>query len=640
MQRGRCYSYILITYLIGIVVFSLFRVVNTLVYCFGAEGWPDFEGLYLRSLAVGWRFDTVVSCYLLALPLLMAIGGEVWHIGARAYHLAMHILTVTLYTLAFFVCAVDVPYFDHFYSRLNAAALNQTGSFGIILSMIVGNPEYMLDFGLFVVLAAGYLLLMRKVFRGCFHRELENLRITETKIWGWGGVIAAALLLGCFTGMRGRIPPNPPLRVANACFCGNAFLNQLGLNPVFTFVKSMEREGNPLALMGAGEAKEVYDAGPNLNPNLNPQFSIPQGTNVVVVIMESMSAARTGLVRRDKSLTPHLDSLMRGGLLFSRCFSAGIHTYNGVYSSLYSHPAIPAYHPMRRTFMPQMQGLPHQLRAHGYRTAFMMPHDEDYDNMRDFLHANAFDSVIGQSCYPPGEVVGTWGIPDHCLFDHVLAHCRTVEAQGHPWLTVVLTCSDHVPYVLPQDIPFTPKSETIEEKMTEYADWSLGRFMDMAARETWFHNTVFVFVADHGVAGESYYDIALSYHHVPLLYYAPSWISPCQVDRLALQTDLYPTLMGMLPYDYDNNTFGVDLLRRQREYAYFSSDDKISVLDTAWLYICQVKDDIEHLYHWCDTTRGDQIAQHRDHAAAMRRHAFGLIQHSYNMINQYAPLSH
>ena len=668
MKSGARYRYILTAYIVGIVVFTLFRLLNTWVYCHNAATVPDFEGQYFQALVMGWRFDTVVSCYLLTLPLLMMIVGELAHIRARGYYRTAHIILVTLYIVAFFACTVDVPFFSYFFTRLNAVAANEIDSFGLIADMILSEPVYLLGLLAFVLLAVGYAFLMRWIFRRLFyeiekkhtpvfdhpskegtlpHPDNSQFSILNSQFLptGWAIVLAVVLVFGTFVGMRGRLSKKSPIRVGTAYFCGNAFLNQLGLNPVFTFVKSIEEmnknANQPLTLMDAEEARLVYEEERATPVDSNSQFStlnsqlnnsqLPEGTNVVLVIMESMTVDKTGLFNPQHSHTPCLDSLMRRGLVFTQCYSAGIHTYNGIYSTLYSHPGLLARHTLKHTFIPSMCGLPHQLQANGYQTTYMMTHDEDYDNMRGFLHANGFDSVIGQHSYPADEWVGTWGVPDHILFEHAIAHCTKVSEQG-PFFTTIMTCSDHVPYILPDGIPFTPRSKAMADKMTEYADWSIGHFMQLAAQQPWFDSTLFVFIADHGAASSSLYDIALSYHHVPMLFYCPKHISPQRCDRLALQLDLFPTLMGMLPYDYYNNTFGLDLLRQRRQYAYFGSDDKLSVLDTAYLYVCQVAENIEHLFHYSDSTPGDQSAQHPDIVAAMRRKVFGMVQHSYNML--------
>lgn len=646
MRKGNRYWYILAVYATGIVIFTLFRVVNTLVYCMGAETWPDFEGQYPYALLMGWRFDTVVSCYLLTIPLLLAIIGEIARIRARGYYLTMHILTVVLYTVAFFACSVDVPFFSYFFTRLNAVSVNEVDSFGLIADMILSEPVYLLGLAAFIGLAVGYAFLMRWVYRRLLRDASAFLPV------GWAAAVAALLLFVGFWGMRGRLSQKSPIRVGTAYYCGDAFLNQLGLNPLFTFVKSMEEmsksANQPLTLMSPDEAWAVYEADhatPVDSALAATAIALPEGMNVVVVLMESMSVDKTGLLQPERSLTPNLDSLMRNGLVFTQCYSAGIHTYNGIYSALYAHPAVLARHTMKHTFIPLMCGLPHQLKAQNYQTAYMMTHDEDYDNMRGFLLANDFDSVLGQHHFPADESIGTWGLPDHRLLDHAIEHCNAVAGNGKPFLTTIMTCSDHAPYSIPDGIDFSARSKEMAGKIVEYADWSIGRFMQMAAQQEWFGNTLFVFIADHGAAGQSIYDISLPYHHVPMLFYCPAHIAPQRCDRLALQLDLYPTLMGMMPYAYDNNTFGLDLLRQRRQLAYFSSDTKIGVLDTAWLYICHVAENNEHLYHWCDTTAGDQIALHRDKADTMRRYAFGLVQHSYNMLESHTtncstPLTH
>ncbi|NIS37814.1 sulfatase-like hydrolase/transferase, partial [Candidatus Saccharibacteria bacterium] len=52
--------------------------------------------------------------------------------------------------------------------------------------------------------------------------------------------------------------------------------------------------------------------------------------------------------------------------------------------------------------------------------------------------------------------------------------------------------------MIPNDIPFRPDSEEIKKQIVEYADWSIGRFMELARKQPWYDNTIFVFLADHG----------------------------------------------------------------------------------------------------------------------------------------------
>ena len=633
-------NYLLTSYLLGIIIFTLFRVVNTLVYCNGCENWPDFEGLYPKALLMGWRFDTVISCYFLALPALMFIVAELAHIRSKVYHQIIHHIIVTFYIVGFLACAADIPFFNTFFIRLDAVATQEADSIGIIANMIVSEPRYIAFLFAFLAVAAGYWFAMRSIYRHTLRNNLDTFAPL-----GWAIVVSLLLALAIFAGMRGRLNKKSPIRVGTAYFCSDPFLNQIGLNPVFTFIKSAEElnksVNKPLDLTDSALAEAVYQAEHNSPADSTLMLAgltapLPEGTNVVMVIMESMTAEKTCLAGSSSigSLTPILDSLMANGLVFTRTYSAGIHTYNGIYSSLYSHPALLARHTMKHTIVPQMDGLPQQLKKAGYSTAYLMTHDENFDNMQGFLYSNAFDSVIGQSYYPKNEIIGTWGIPDHVLMRHAVEHCNSVAKDG-PFLTVIMTCSDHTPYYLPEDIDFHPSTSKIETQMVEYADYSIGELMRMARQQPWFDNTVFVFIADHGqVWGSSKYDMPLSYHHVPMLFYYPGKITPSRYDGLALQIDLGPTLLGMMPFTSLNNTCGLDLLQQPRKFAYFSSDDKIGVMDEEYFYVYRVTDKDGKLYHYAIGQTDDVSALQPQLVDSMRQYVFGMLQWSFNKINE------
>ena len=233
MKQSARYNYILLAYLTGIVFFTLFRLACTLVWCISQPLWPDFNGMYGNALFMGWRFDTAVSCYLLALPALMMIVGELARIRAKAYYLTAHHLLVIGYIVSFFACTADIPFFSYFFTRLNATAVNEVDSLGIILHMIVTEPMYLAGIGAFIIVATGYWFLMRYIFR----RTIVNGQ-DRFQPYAWCIPLSLLLIFATFVGMRGRLSNKSPLRVGTAYFCSDPFLNQIGLNPVFTFIIS------------------------------------------------------------------------------------------------------------------------------------------------------------------------------------------------------------------------------------------------------------------------------------------------------------------------------------------------------------------------------------------------------------------
>ena len=116
----------------------------------------------------------------------------------------------------------------------------------------------------------------------------------------------------------------------------------------------------------------------------------PNRRNVVLVFMESMSANLMGTFGSDKKLTPYLDSLYQQSLSFSHFYSSGIHTNHGIYSTLYSFPAIMKRNAMKGSVIPVYSGLPTVLKENGYYNLFFMTHEGQYDNMNAFFRTNGY----------------------------------------------------------------------------------------------------------------------------------------------------------------------------------------------------------------------------------------------------------
>ncbi|HEY0676716.1 MAG TPA: sulfatase-like hydrolase/transferase, partial [Chitinophagaceae bacterium] len=100
-----------------------------------------------------------------------------------------------------------------------------------------------------------------------------------------------------------------------------------------------------------------------------------------------------------------------------------------------------------------------------------------------------------------------------------------------------------------------------------YTDFCFQKFMDAAAKEKYFSNTLFVFIGDHGIpgnAGNMFSDAwtkqRLTSEHVPLLFYGPELFGPQRINRIASQIDVLPTIAGLCGISYTNTALGRDLL--------------------------------------------------------------------------------
>jgi phosphoglycerol transferase MdoB-like AlkP superfamily enzyme len=346
--------------------------------------------------------------------------------------------------------------------------------------------------------------------------------------------------------------------------------------------------------------------------------------NVVLVLIESMSANRMGIYGNERNLTPNLDSLCRNSVFFDQCYSNGIHTNAGIYSSIYGMPIMMMQHPMLNghSETAQFTGLPVTLKDLGYETIFFCTHPKTFDNLDIFLNRNGFDMISDQFDYPDTAIANSWGVGDETLLEH--AHDRlnkiAQDSVDQPFFATILTITTHPPFTLPGFTKFKPTRTDPVEITYEYTDWAIKCFMDSVAQEPWYKNTVFVFVGDHGVNIPGPYEVPLSYNHVPLIIHAPALFpKPMLRHDLANQTDIFPTIMGLLRQDYVQNTLGYDLFREKRPFAIFSQDLKMGVIDDQHLYIAR-KSGKETLFDYEKAFGEDILAKNKVLTDSMRNY--------------------
>ncbi len=587
-------------YGIFILFFTLFRLVlvATEIGVNPALEEVDFY-LFMKSFWMGWRFDTVISAYILAIPLLLLFFYEVFHKKILVLIAFSFINFFGLISL--FIHAADIPYFSQFYARFNTAAFAWVDSPSFVVKMIVTEPKYWLFIFLFMLFSFTFLKLVKGRKRN-YLNSMEQRSVTKASIVTY--ISLPIMLFMLLAGMRGRFAQKSPIRVGTAFFSNNSFINQLGLNPVFTLLKSVEHDMKPVNskihfmeddkaigmvqsnLSGAGTIEQNPIARFQDSPDRDEK------TNIVLVLMESFSAEKMGLYGNEKNMTPHFDEIAKNGWSFSNFYSAGIHTYNGIYSSLFGHPALLKQHAMKKVQIPKMYGFSQVLKEHDYYTAYFTTHDDQFDNVGGFLYENKFDIIYSEKDYPSDQVLSTLGVPDHYLYEYGIEKIDGFHQKGKPFFATFMTGSDHPPYTIPENIDFDSDTEDIQDRVVEYVDWAIQRFIDSAKTREWFDETVFVFVADHGVRVNDPYLMPLSYHHIPCVMYQPSRIKKGKViEGLGGQIDLIPTLADYIGVDFHNYTLGVNLLQEERPFMYFSADLKYGVVnDSLYLIVNEGKD--------------------------------------------------
>ena len=635
--------YLLSIHVVALLFFFVFRLT---LFCSIDYQFPaDIEGdVALKAVAFvrGLWFDNVIACYILLLPLVAVWITALFNYTAKWLFRSVAVYFILFYSLSFIIAAANIPYFEYFFKTINSSSYNWFGYGGTIAGMVFGESSYYFPIflGILSIVLFGWGVFFLASY---FYRRSET---TISRI-SWKSRLAilplGAVCVGlCLFGIRGRTGYNP-IKVSQAYYCDDPFLNQLGVNPVFNLLTSTlddnRKENRTLHLMSEQEAlkqvqnylqrKGVADISPIARKV--EREGVPNRKNVVLIFMESMSANLMGSFGSDKKLTPYLDSLYRQSLSFERFYSSGIHTNHGIYSTLFSFPAIMKRNAMKGSVIPVYSGLPTVLKDNGYCNLFFMTHESQYDNMNAFLRTNGFDEVYAQENYPSEKVVNSFGVQDDFMYQYALPILNEKADTGEPFFTVLLSISNHPPYVIPPY--FHPHSEKLEEQIVEYADWSIRQFMDAAEKQPWFDNTIFVFLGDHGkMVGTPECEMPQSYNHIPLMIYGKD-IPPTVHNGFGGQIDVAPTLLGMLNMSYLQNNFGVNLLEEERPCMFFTADNLIGARDLTHLFIYSPDNQQEFKY---------KLENEKLHVAAddegfglLKNYCFSMLQCTEQMVKEH-----
>lgn len=641
-------------FLIKVYFFNifLFFLCRLLLYLLALNAWQSDSVLnrndILHSFLIGIRFDSVVISYILAIPFLVLSISYILRKEKRSTQkISVNFLAVSL-GICLIIQISNIPYFLHFFSPLSTGAFLWLDDPIYSIKMIMQEKSFFIYlFPLVLLLFLEYLFLKKQsliMIRKTFNADNKIPDRTALSI----SIFICCLAL-LFIGIRGRLTGKTPIQAGTAYFSDNALLNNLGLNPVFTLMRSYIDDRNPLnakiKLMDEEEALQL--AGPFLSIPESEKIIgypfarkvIPSGdkdkANVVIVIMEAMSKYKLGKWGGPKNLTPNLNMLIRSSLYFDQIYTSGIHTFNGIYSTLFSFPALYKQQPMKLLIDEAHDGLANILRKENYQTCFFTTHDPEFDNVQGFLLANGFDRIYSQFDYPSEWIQSTNGVADHKMFEYSIKQLNTLAKNGKPFLSVFMTTSDHGPYIIPKGIDFNPHSSDIKDQIVEYADWSIGNFLNDARKTSWFNNTIFVFIGDHGISLGHTYDMPLSFHETPLIFYAPEKFKEAKTFyEPGGQIDVAPTLLGLLQIPYVNNTPGIDLIKEQRPFIYFSADDRLGCMDKEH-YLILRKTGKETLYRYKDLNTTNYLEVYPTKVDSMKKYMFSMLQCSQWMINKH-----
>lgn len=547
--------------LVAGVVFVAASLVLRVALCISAAGSIDAGvGSLARVFALGAVYD-LATCAMAFAPvvlLTLAIPDRLFRTKVSRY------LIVGFYFIAVYVVLFDVAaewfFWDEFTCRFNFVAVDYL----VYTHELVGNiyESYHVGFILpaMLVLAAGIVFLTRRWFLRMFD-EPSAMRQRLAPAAVWLAVAGLSLLLVSESwAAAGRNQINNELAKNGLSSLVNAFLNNsIDYQQFYISHDDKQVLQRLRKLIKTDNSTFVSDDPQDITRQITNEGPERQA-NVVVLVIESLSAEFMGVFGNNQHLTPNLDALSKECMFFTNFYATGTRTDRGLEAISLSIPPTPGRSLLKRPDNAGLFSIGHLFASRGYETKFIYGGFNRFDNMDGFFKGNGF-ATVERSDFRKDEITfaNAWGVCDEDLFNRTLRECDASAARGKKFFSVVMTTSNHRPFTYPAkvDIP----SGQGRSGGVKYADYALGDLLQKARQKPWFNDTVFVIVADHCASSAGKVEVPVDKYHIPLFIYAPAFISPRQVDKLAGQIDLAPTLLGLLHFSYESKFFGRDILQ-------------------------------------------------------------------------------
>ena len=536
---------------------------------------------WIKIYASGLFFDLLAATYLATPFILYLMLAPTRWLQTKGHRFLVYLgLFATLYFFVF-VAFAEYIFWEEFSTRFNFIVVDYL----IYTQEVVGNikESYPLPIllGLMFVVASFFFVLLLGAVNKCLRHTSQN-----SNYFLQGAFLLALVGLIFFTPSP-AIPP--PLST-------NSYHNELGSNGIYNFCHAFwHNHLNYKKIYLSIDETEAFTTVRKLLQSKNSTYNTETPTdlgrkiiqpgeekplNIVILVVESLSASFCGDFGNQKGLTPYLDKLSNESLLFTNLYATGTRTVRGLEAVTLSLPPLPGGSIVRHRTHDRLFSTGGILAEKGYKTKFIYGGFGYFDNMNAFFSHLGF-TIIDRTAIPSQNITfsNIWGVCDEDLLNVCLQECAASYKAKQPSFSIVMTTSNHRPFTYPDGKIEIP-SHSGRNGGVKYTDFAIGKFLEAAKKEPWFEETVFAIVADHCASSAGKADLPAWNYHIPLWIYSPKHIAPGRVNTLASQIDVVPTVLGLLNMSYETRLYGKNILDMQpeEERAFISNYQLVGLL--------------------------------------------------------------
>ncbi len=550
----------------------------------------------VRAFIAGSRFDASIAGYFLIIPVFLSI---ILLIAAffikseKYFRISVTDIQAFLLSLVFFVQITGIEYFNQFGQHLSFRDIQYIADAEVYSTILSDHWQKII---IYAVASALAVYSYKKIFIN--FSDKVRFSAPREKV---AGIINLILISGLIViAARGGTGVSN-LNWGSSVISDNELINQSVLNPVFALVKSYDiarktkisktagmfsgLEPDEEFLVSLLTRNSTFKEIPSENKLLRKAYTRKDQNdlNVVLILLEGWNYEYVNRIINGIEITPFFNKLSMESVNFTCCYATGTRSNKGIESVICSVPCQYGISALKRMESARpYYSIPNILKDRDYMTSFVYGGDPEFDNMKGFLKINGIDRFIGEKDIRTDERSSKWGCYDE---DSLMRLAEEMEKYKEPFFAFMFMLSSHEPFDLPEKFekkfaPDHPKSDLLNSMI--YSDHALAEFFNSIREKEYFKNTVFILISDHGRHREQNITVDRRKFHIPFIIFSDNDAVKeynGTYSDICSQYDVLPTLMGILGGDYQNASWGRNLLSDEGiPYAYMVEGNNIALL--------------------------------------------------------------
>ena len=564
--------FIVYTFIAWVAIFAIQKPLFLLYHHEMAANHSLWE--FFQVILNGLKLDTTMAGYLTAIPLLLTLvsiwfTGEKMHTVLKVYFAIIGLLVATVFT-------VDEALYGYWQFRLDSTIFFYLESPANALASV---PILTFVFQFFKTVVFAVLIYW------LFKRFIIPVLPKKPTVKKWQTLSAGILLGGLlFIAIRGGVTTSTA-NVGMVYFSKDQFLNHAAINPCFSLLTSLSKREDFSSQFQFFPEEKREELLSTLYPSTNNTLSNEQNKllktnrpNILIVILEGISANVIESTGGESNITPNLNRLSQEGVFFRNMYANSFRTDRGLVAVLNGYLAQPTTSIMKYPSKSQtLPSIAKSLRNVGYETDVLYGGDINFTNMKSFFFNSGYNSLTADVDFPISSRLNKWGADDDVTFEYLYDDILNKKEKHAPWFSTFLTLSSHEPFKVPYNRLEHPYLNSVA-----FTDSCLGNFVDKIKNTPAWNDLLIIFVSDHGYRyPETLKEFEAGRYHIPCLWIGGAVKAPKVIDNLINQTDLAATMLSQLEIDKQEFKFSRDFFSTDYpEFIFYTFNNGFGFIDS------------------------------------------------------------